>query len=120
MVGRPYFQLQENNYHLFFPVTVNYAHNCSWSTSSLCKTLETLIRDKVVKFLEENSLINNSQFGVRNKRSCLTKLLDFFSYVYNVYDDCRSVDIICLDFQSVRQDTSHTAAHKTKGSWRDW
>ncbi len=26
-------------------------------------------------------------------------MLDFFNYVYTVYDDCRSVDIIYLDFQ---------------------
>ncbi len=32
-------------------------------TSVICNILETLIRDKVVKFLEENGLINNSQFG---------------------------------------------------------
>ncbi len=63
-------------------------------TSVICKIIETLIRDKVVTFLEDNGLINNSQFGFRNKRSCLTNLLDFFNYVYSVYDDCRSVDII--------------------------
>ncbi len=53
----------------------------------------------MVKFLEDYGIINNSQFCFRNKRSCLTNILDFFSYAYNVYDDCRSVDIIYLDFQ---------------------
>ncbi len=53
-------------------------------TSVTCKILETLIRDKVVIFLDDNGLINNSQFSFRNKRLCLTNLLDFFSYVYNV------------------------------------
>ncbi len=76
-------------------------------TSVICKILETLIRDKVVKFLEENGLINNSQFGFRNKRSCLTNLLDFFNYEYNVYDDCRSVDIIYLDFQKAFDKVPH-------------
>ncbi len=54
--------------------------------SVISKILETLIHDKVVKFLEDNGLINNSQFGFQNI-SCLTNLLDFFNYVYNVYDD---------------------------------
>ncbi len=44
-----------------------------------------------------------------NKRSCLikTNLLDFFSYVYNVYDDCRSVDKIYLDFQKAFDKVPH-------------
>ncbi len=50
-------------------------------------------------FLEDNGLINSLQFAFRNKRSWLTNLFDFFNYVYNVYDDCRSVDVIYLDFQ---------------------
>ncbi len=64
-------------------------------------------RDKVVTFLEDYGLINNSQFGFRNKRSCLTNLLDFFNYVYNVYDDCRSVDIIYFDFQKAFDKVPH-------------
>lgn len=68
-------------------------------TSVICKILQTFIRDKVVKFLEENGLINNSQFGFRSKRSCLTNLPDLLKYMYNVYYDCKSVHIIYLDFQ---------------------
>ncbi len=49
---------------------------------------EPIYRDKVVKFLDDNGLINNSLFDFRYERSCLTNLLDLFNYVYNVYDDC--------------------------------
>ncbi len=76
-------------------------------TSVIFKILETLISDKVVKFLEDNGLINNSQFGFRNKRSRLTDLLDFFNYVHSVYDDCRSVDIIYLNFQKAFDKVPH-------------
>ena len=31
----------------------------------------TIIRDKLVTFLEKNITIDNSQHGFRNKRSCL-------------------------------------------------
>ncbi len=95
-------------------------------TSVICKILETLIRDKVVRFLQENGLINNSQFGFRNKRSCLTNLLDFFSYVHNVYDDCRSVDIINLDFQKAFDEVPHMRlltklkAHGVTGYIHKW
>ena len=63
-------------------------------TSVVCKMLETLIRDKLVNHLEENYLIKNTQHGFRNKRSCLTNLLDFFRNVMNQYDENKSVDII--------------------------
>ncbi len=57
--------------------------------------------------LEENGLIKNSQFGFHNNRSCLTNLLCFFKYAYNVYDDCKSVDIIYLDFQKAFDRVPH-------------
>ncbi len=47
-------------------------------TSVVCKLMETIIRDNMVKFLENNNILNNTQHGLRNKRSCLTNLLDFF------------------------------------------
>ncbi len=37
----------------------------------------------------------------------LTNLLDFFDYVYNVYADCRSLDIIYLDFQKAFDKVPH-------------
>ncbi len=61
----------------------------------------------MVKLLEENGLISNSQFGVRNKRSYLTNILDFFSYVFNVNHECRSVDIINIDFQKAFDKVPH-------------
>ena len=37
-------------------------------TSVVCKLMETIIRDNMVKFLEDNNIFNNSQHGFRNKR----------------------------------------------------
>ncbi len=56
----------------------------------------------------------------------LTNLLDFFSYVYNVYDDCRSVDIIYLDFQKAFDKVPHMRlltkfkAHGVTGHIHKW
>ena len=52
--------------------------------------METTIRDKLVTFLEENIMINNSQHGFRHKRSCLTNLLDFYNDVFNIYDKTKA------------------------------
>ena len=47
-------------------------------TSQIGKIFERLIRDRVVKFLEENNKLRDSQHGFRARRSCLTNLLEFF------------------------------------------
>ena len=47
-------------------------------TSVVCKLMESILRDKIVEFLEKNNIIRDSQHGFRNRRSCLTNVLDFF------------------------------------------
>jgi hypothetical protein len=95
-------------------------------TSVVCKLMETIIRDNLVKFLEENNIINNSQHGFRNKRSCLTNLLDFFHYVFDVFDESRSVDVVYLDFQKAFDKVPHKRllnklrTHGISGNIRNW
>ena len=76
-------------------------------TSVVCKLLETLIRDKLISHLEENHLLKNTQHGFRNKRSCLTNLLDFSYDIMNLYDESKAVDIIYLDFQKAFDKVPH-------------
>ena len=76
-------------------------------TSVAGKILEKIIRDKVVKYLEDNSILSNSQHGFRNRRSCLTNLLDFFQGVYEYWDNSIPSDIIYLDFQKAFDKVPH-------------
>ena len=69
--------------------------------------METILRDKLVNFLGENSLIKNSQHGFRNKRSCLTNLLDFYNDVFNIFDESKAVDVFYLDFQKAFDKVPH-------------
>ena len=69
--------------------------------------MESILRDKIVEFLEKNNIIRDSQHGFRNKRSCLTNLLDFLHYIYEMYEEGRAVDIIYLDFQKVFDKVPH-------------
>ena len=55
-------------------------------TSQVGKVFERIIRDSLVKFLEENELLRNSQHGFRTKRSCLTNLLEFLDPVSDCVD----------------------------------
>ena len=47
------------------------------------------------------NLIGDSQHGFKNKRSCLTILLDFFAQVINTYDtdNNKAVELVYLDVQ---------------------
>ena len=69
--------------------------------------METVIRSKIVMFLEENKIIKDSHHRFRNRRSCLTNLLDFFYEVFNSYDETKAVDIIYLDFQKAFDTVPH-------------
>ena len=59
-------------------------------TSVPGKVLESIIKDRVVNFLETNNLINTSQHGFRQGRSCVTNLLDFYHYVFCECDRSRA------------------------------
>ena len=67
-------------------------------TSISCKILETIIKDNIVKHLDNNSLIGNTQHGFVKGRSCTTNLLDFFEEVTNNLNNGTPTDIIYLDF----------------------
>ena len=76
-------------------------------TSVICKLMESILRDKIVEFLEKNNSIRDSQHGFRNRRSCLTNLLDFLYDIYEMYEEGRAVDIIYLDFQKAFDKVPH-------------
>ncbi|MCP3679103.1 MAG: reverse transcriptase family protein [Gammaproteobacteria bacterium] len=76
-------------------------------TSVVCKLLESIIRDKIVKHLEHHNLIRDSQHGFRNKRSCLTNLLEFYNKLFHIHDQTKTLDIIYLDFQKAFDKVPH-------------
>ena len=68
-------------------------------TSVVCKVMESLVKDCVLKFLLDNRLLNLSQHGFLPNRSCVTNLLSFLEDVSSSLDSGHSVDVIYLDFQ---------------------
>ena len=76
-------------------------------TSVVCKVMESIVRDHMVKYFNENNLIRNSQHGFRKNRSCLTNLLEFMEDVTSAVDNGNSVDIIFLDFQKAFDKVPH-------------
>ena len=77
-------------------------------TSQIGRIFERIIGDHLVKFLEDNDLLRDSQLGFRSKRSCFTNLLEFLDLVSNYIDQGIPVDVIYLDFQKAFDKVSHT------------
>ena len=67
-------------------------------TSLVCKTMESLLWDKIVDHLQKNNLINPSQHGFIKHKSCLTNLLEFLEVITSLLDEGHSMDVIFLDF----------------------
>ena len=76
-------------------------------TSVVIKIFERILRDKITSFLDEHNLILDTQHGFRNKRSCLTNLLEFYNYVFSNSDERIPSDIIYLDFQKAFDTVPH-------------
>ena len=74
---------------------------------TICKLLDTIIRDHMMDFLVKHKLINTSQHGFLKARSCLTNLLCFFEEITKWVDDGSPVDVIYLDFQKAFDRVPH-------------
>ena len=56
--------------------------------------------------MEINNLVGDSQHAFRNKRSCLTSLLDFYAQVIDTYDTDNNIRVY-LDFQKAFDKIPH-------------
>ena len=66
-------------------------------TNVFCKLMETLIRTKIVKFLDANNLISPYQSGFRHGRSNLSQLLLASNALVKCVDDRARVDSVYTD-----------------------
>ena len=76
-------------------------------TSQLCKLMEGIVRDQIVKHLETNNLMRGSQHGFRQGRSCLTNLLSFLEHITECVDHHSSFDVIFLDMAKAFDTVPH-------------
>ena len=68
---------------------------------------KSLIREEIVKHLEENDIITNKQHGFRKNRSCLTNLLEYIDDLVNAVDEKDWVDINYLDCEKAFDRVPH-------------
>ena len=95
-------------------------------TSVLCKTMETMVRSKVMDHLQSNRLICQQQHGFTPGRSCVTQLLDTLDCWTEILDQGGSVDAVYMDFRKAFDSVPHrrlmqkVEAHGIRGSVYDW
>ena len=76
-------------------------------TSQLIKIFEKVMRNKLVEFLKEHHLFNNSQHGFTIGRSCLSQLLAHHDEILSILEAGLNVDTIYLDFAKAFDKVDH-------------
>ena len=95
-------------------------------TSIICKVMESLLRDEIVRHLAVNNLIYPSQHGFMAKRSCLTNLLEYLELLSDLVDQGHAVDVVYLDFAKAFDKVPHArlsavlTAHGIGGELLSW
>ena len=88
----------KNNVENYRPVSL---------TSIVGKIMESIIKDSIVKLVEDNKLLNATQHGFTSGKSCLINLLDFMEIVAKEVDMGNNVDLIYLDFAKAFDKVPH-------------
>lgn len=69
-------------------------------TSVVCRTMERIVRDRLIAHLEENDLLPANQFGFRAKHSVVDALLGSHDDWTQALEEGHHVDCVFVDFSS--------------------
>ena len=95
-------------------------------TSTVCKLLESIIRDQVMEFLNINHLLSEDQPGFRSGRSCVTQLLEIMEIWTSMLDEGGGIEVVFLDFRKAFDSVPHqrllkkVKAHGIDGKLLKW
>ncbi|CAM5088900.1 unnamed protein product [Natator depressus] len=72
------------------------------------KIMEQVLKESMLKHLEERKVIRNSQHGFTKDKSCLTNLIAFYDEITGSVDEGKAVDMLFLDFSKAFDTVSHS------------
>ncbi|CAM4612641.1 unnamed protein product [Lepidochelys kempii] len=70
--------------------------------------MEQVLKESILKHLEERKVIRNSQHGFTKSKSCLTNLIAFYDEITGSVDEGKVVDVLFLDFSKAFDTVSHS------------
>ena len=76
-------------------------------TNHLTKIFERVLRKALVKHLEGNKLMNDSQHGFRKGHSTVTQILTYYDSVLTMLEQNQQVEAIYLDFSKAFDKVDH-------------
>ncbi|CAM5077200.1 unnamed protein product [Eretmochelys imbricata] len=77
-------------------------------TSVPGKIMEQVLKESILKHLDERKVIRNSQHGYTKGKSCLTNLIAFYDEITGSVDEGKAVDMVFLDFSKAFDTVSHS------------
>ena len=76
-------------------------------TSIICKTLESIVREKIIQHMRDNNLFGKHQYGFIDRRSTTLQLLYILDEWREILDDGGTVDVVYMDFMKAFDKVPH-------------
>ncbi|EFO84347.1 hypothetical protein CRE_15119 [Caenorhabditis remanei] len=95
-------------------------------TSSICKTIESIVRRAIVSHLNWNNLLSSFQYGFRANRSCEAQLLYYYGSLLHDLETYKSSYAVYIDFRkafdkiSTRKLMTKLESYGIKGNMLRW
>ncbi|CAM5116249.1 unnamed protein product [Natator depressus] len=70
--------------------------------------MEQVLKESILKHLEERKVIRNSQHRFTKGKSCLTNLIAFYDKITDSVDERKAVDMVFFDFSKAFDTVSHS------------
>ncbi|CAM4571676.1 unnamed protein product [Caretta caretta] len=77
-------------------------------TSVSRNIMEQVLKESILKHLDERNVIRNRQHGFTKGKSCLTNLIAFYDEITGSVDKGKAVDVVFLDFSKAFDTVSHS------------
>ncbi len=80
---------------------------CNYRPVNLTSIVESLIRDRMMKHMQDNNFFSQRQFGFLPGRSTVTQLLIVFDKWTDILDQGGSIDAVYCDYMKAFDKVSH-------------